>query len=77
MVKTVTIGDDVYEALDRLVRPGESVSDVIRRLTDEHRPRRSIEDSAGKWPMAEREAKRLISEVRAERDRSAKGRPFS
>ncbi|MEM3545986.1 MAG: antitoxin VapB family protein [Candidatus Bathyarchaeia archaeon] len=32
MGKVVILSDDVYEQLSRMKRPGESLSDVIRRL---------------------------------------------
>ncbi|MEK6810640.1 MAG: antitoxin VapB family protein [Candidatus Thermoplasmatota archaeon] len=32
MAKTIAIADDVYETLSKEKRPGESFSDVIRRL---------------------------------------------
>ena len=31
-MKTITISDDVYEKLKRMKRPGESFSDLLRRL---------------------------------------------
>ncbi|MBW3583834.1 MAG: hypothetical protein KY455_12125 [Euryarchaeota archaeon] len=39
MTKTVALADDAYEALDRLKRPGQSFSDVVRELTSKRRPR--------------------------------------
>ena len=32
MARTIMVSDEVYEALKRLKRPGESFSDVIKRL---------------------------------------------
>lgn len=45
-VKTVTLSADAYEALAALKRPGESFSEVVRRLT---RKNRSLLDFAGAW----------------------------
>lgn len=45
MTKTVALADDAYDALARLKAPGESFSDVVRRLAGERRP--GIRDVAG------------------------------
>lgn len=45
-VKTVTLSADAYEALAALKRPGESFSDVVRRLTKKNR---SLLEFAGAW----------------------------
>lgn len=34
--KTIALSHDAYERLLRLKRPGESFSDVVRRITPEH-----------------------------------------
>jgi predicted CopG family antitoxin len=44
MAKTIAIADDVYEMLTREKRPGESFSDVIRRL---HRNKGNLMDAFG------------------------------
>lgn len=31
--RTISLADDAYEALSKMRRPGESFSDVVRRLT--------------------------------------------
>lgn len=77
MTKTIGLSDDAYEALATVKHPGESFSDVTRRLVAEHRKRRSITESAGTWPMTEEEAERLMEEIYRQRDRSAEGRPVS
>ncbi len=46
VVKTVTLSADAYEALAALKRPGESFSDVVRRIT---RKNRSLLEFAGAW----------------------------
>lgn len=75
MTKTIGLSDDAYEALAAVKQPGESFSDVTRRLVGEHRKRRSIRDSAGTWPMTKEEADRLVQEIYEQRDRSGEGRP--
>lgn len=40
--RTISLADDAYEALSRMRQPGESFSDVVRRLTR----RRSLTDLA-------------------------------
>lgn len=40
--RTISLADDAYEALSRMRKPGESFSDVVRRLTR----RRSLTDLA-------------------------------
>ncbi len=42
----MTLSADAYEALAALKRPGESFSDVVRRIT---RKNRSLLDFAGAW----------------------------
>lgn len=48
MTKTITIADDVYEALKSLKEPGESFSDVARRLANAEKRRRLLQ-TAGAW----------------------------
>lgn len=45
-VKTLTITQEAYAALARAKAPGESFSDVVRRLADRSRP---LSDFAGAW----------------------------
>lgn len=45
-VKTVTLSEDAYQALSALKRPGESFSDVVRRITQKGR---SLLEFAGDW----------------------------
>ncbi len=62
--KTLSVSDDVYEALKRMKLEGESFSDTIRRLTK----RGSLEDCAGLWgDMPRKDLERIegaISELR-------------
>lgn len=48
MTKNISLADDAYDALRRAKRPGESFSDVARRLARESR-RRSLVDFIGAW----------------------------
>lgn len=73
MTKTISLADDAYEALAALKRPGESFSDVARRLAKDSR-RRSIMDAAGTWKMSEAEARRLKQLIRKARDESLRPR---
>ena len=45
--KTISVADDAYELLRKSKRPGESFSDVIRRLSG----RRSLLDLVGIIPV--------------------------
>lgn len=48
MTKNISLADDAYDALHQAKRPGESFSDVARRLARESR-RRSLVDLIGAW----------------------------
>jgi len=56
MAKSIMVSDDVYEALKKAKLPGESFSDVIRRLLRE-RPR--ISELAGKRTVTKEEWKEV------------------
>lgn len=66
MTKTVALADEVYEDLARLKKPGQSFSDVVRDLTQKHRPRLrevsgSLQEDEEYWEAfarARREARR-------------------
>lgn len=66
MAKIVALADEVYEGLARLKKPGQSFSDVVRILTQEHRPRLrevygSLQEDDEYWEAfarARREARR-------------------
>jgi len=45
-IKTVGLDRDAYEALRREKKPGESFSDVVKRIT---RKRRPLAEFAGRW----------------------------
>jgi predicted CopG family antitoxin len=50
--RTVSLADDAYESLSAIRRPGESFSDVVRRLA----PRRSLLELFGLLTKAEGDA---------------------
>ncbi len=58
-VKTVTLSADAYAALAALKRPGESFSDVVRRIT---RKNRSLLDFAGAWKDVPEETMKEIED---------------
>ncbi len=59
--KTITISAEAYEALIRLKRPGETLTDVILRLAS----RKSLLEFAGKWAGDPAELERAVKELRA------------
>ncbi len=74
MARTIMVSDDVYEALRKEKRTGESFSEVIRRLLIRNRPK--ISDLSGKrtitkeeWIEVERafQVQRELSERRRNR----------
>lgn len=67
MARTITIADDVYEALSSLKEPGESFSDVVRRLTEEVNERRLLA-AAGAWKDLPIDAAKMKREIRSRRD---------
>jgi predicted CopG family antitoxin len=48
MTKVISIADDAYEALKNMKQPGDSFSDVVRRITEKTR-KQSLKDFAGIW----------------------------
>lgn len=50
--RTVSLSEDAYQRLARLRRPGESFSDVVRRIT----PGRSLMELTNVMPKAHAEA---------------------
>lgn len=73
MTKTITIGDDVYEALRSLKEPGESFSDVARRLTEEVKRRRLLA-AAGAWKDLPIDAEKLKRDIYKWREESGEPR---
>lgn len=73
LTKNISLADDAYEALASLKKPGESFSDVARRLARES-PRRSIMEFAGSWKISRAEAERIKARIYADRDASLKPR---
>lgn len=62
--KTVSLSEDAYARLARLRKPGESFSDVVRRIT----PGRSLTELAGLFTKAEGKAlAEAVEEMRGER----------
>lgn len=73
VTKTITIADDVYDSLKSLKEPGESFSDVARRLTEEVKRRRLL-SAGGAWRDLPIDAERLKREIRAHRDETGEPR---
>jgi predicted CopG family antitoxin len=67
MTKTISLADDAYEALARAKKPGESFSDVARRLAKKEALDR-IFDPAFKLEMSDEEADRIIRDIYRARD---------
>ncbi|HDI74059.1 MAG TPA: antitoxin [Candidatus Korarchaeota archaeon] len=72
MARTIMVSDDVYEALKREKRPGESFSEVIRRLLDKNKPR--ISDLAGRRTITKEEWLEVERAFRAQRELSDRRR---
>lgn len=69
MTKTISLADDAYAALSRTKRPGESFSDVTRRLVHEH-GRRTLLELAGTWSMSEDDTREFLADIYRRRDES-------
>lgn len=67
MTKTISLADDAYDALAAVKRPGESFSDVARRLARTE-AKRVLFDSNIRVEMSDAEAKRRIEFIYRERD---------
>ncbi len=66
------VSDDVYEALRKEKRPGESFSEVIRRLLIRNRPK--ISDLAGKRTVTKEEWIEVERVFQVQRELSKKRR---
>ncbi len=66
MPKTIMVSDDVYEALKKEKKPGESFSDVIRKLIECRKPK--ISDLAGKKTVTREEWLEVERAFRAQRE---------
>lgn len=73
MTKTISLADDAYEALAACKRPGESFSDVARRLV-QGQQKRSLLDLAGAWGSRKADADRIKATVYRARDESMRPR---
>ena len=66
MPKTIMVSDDVYEALKKEKEPGESFSDVIRRLLERRKPK--ISELAGKKTVIKEEWLEVEKAFRVQRE---------
>ncbi|MGB0653626.1 MAG: antitoxin VapB family protein [Thermoplasmatota archaeon] len=73
MTRTISLADDAYEDLARQKRPGESFSDVARRLARESR-QRALFDRSLRWDLDDEAAEGLAAAVRDARDGAASAR---
>lgn len=69
VTKTISLSDDAYEALLAAKRPGESFSDVARRLAALDR-RNALFDPNLRLSITEEEAERILDNVYRWRDES-------
>jgi len=65
MARSVMLSDEVYEALKMAKLPGESFSDVIRRLLRMSKPR--ISELAGKGTFSKKEWSKIVKAFEAQR----------
>ena len=70
MAKNVALSKDAYEMLDRLKRPGESFSDVVKRL-GESKNKPNWREFAGIWKDDEKIGK-IFDEILRERHKTGK-----
>jgi predicted CopG family antitoxin len=73
MTKTISLSDEAYEDLVAIKRPGESFSDLARRLALLDR-KRALFDRSTPSPFAEGEARALLASVYEARDRTLRRR---
>ena len=65
MARNVALSNDAYLTLEKLKRPGESFSVVVKRLASEKTTRSNWRDCVGLWkddPGAERIFNRILEE---------------
>lgn len=73
MTKTVSLSDEAYEALAASKRPGESFSDVARRLAALDR-QSALFDPTLKLSLSDEEAERIVRDIYRARDESMRPR---
>lgn len=73
MTKTISLSDEAYEDLKRAKRPGESFSDVARRLARREQQRRLF-DRDLRLEMTDEEVEAEIEQVYRWRDESLEPR---
>jgi predicted CopG family antitoxin len=61
--KTISLDEQAYNLLRKAKRPGESFSDVVKRIA---RPRPSLASFAGAWKDMPPETRKSIQRFRAE-----------
>ena len=73
MTKTISLADDAYETLVAAKRPGESFSQLARRLARES-AKRDLFDRDLRWDLSDEDADALKRRVRAWRDEATEPR---
>ncbi|MBN1644903.1 antitoxin VapB family protein [Candidatus Woesearchaeota archaeon] len=66
MTKIISLADDAYDSLKLLKNPGESFSEVVRRISKKEK---SILDFFGKWPGTRDELNKISKELTKERNK--------
>jgi len=66
MPKIISLSEESYEALSRLKNPGESFSEVVKRLAikEEKRP---LSELAGSWKISSKEARKIAENIYEDR----------
>ncbi len=76
MSKNVALSDDAIDILERLKRPGESFSDVVKRVAIERPSRADWRGSIGAF-KGDKDAEKAFNSVLNDRHTVRKGKEFT